>query len=176
MQPHSRTCMICQHETSHAPAADRVITADLCPHCYQRLQEPSGLPLRDFLDKLDIPVLALDEDAVVYTGNKALLLLVGRGIDEIRGRRGGEVFECAFAKLPGGCGRTVHCSGCAIRRAVTETFLTGKPVRTVAYLNRDLPTQFLQLALRISTEKSWNQVLLRIEHIGPAQSDAAELH
>jgi len=151
-------------------AARRAITGSVCDECFRHLEARSGMPLLDFLNGLGVPVLVADSDGVVELASKPLLELVGKGLPQVRGRRGGDVFECAYAHLPGGCGKTVHCSGCAIRRAVTETFMTGRSLRQVpAYLNRGTATQFLQLGLLISTEKAWGMVLLRIDYIGPPQ-------
>ena len=163
------TCVICHNEVSLDP--DRwVITPDVCEECLHHVAAQSGVPLRDFLDRLGVPVLAVNDDAQVSLANKSAIELLGKDPTQIEARYAGDVFECAYARLPEGCGKTVHCSGCAIRRAVMETFMTGRSLHQVpAYLNRDATTQFLQLGLLISTQKLWGMVLLRIDHIGPAQ-------
>lgn len=167
-QAHS--CAMCHRGIFPGVVARRAITGSVCDECFRHLEARSGMPLLDFLDGLGAPVLVADSDCVVELANKPLLGLLGKDPSQVRGRRGGDVFECAYAHLPEGCGQTVHCSGCAIRRAVTETFITGKSLHEVpAYLNRDMATQFLQLGLLISTEKAWGMVLLRIDHIGPRQ-------
>jgi len=164
----SQTCTICKKHMPPGATAQRTITGSVCEECLDHLGAQSGVPLRDFLDGLGVPVLAVDGDVVVKMANKPLLSLLGKGLSQVRGQRGGDVFECAYARLPGGCGKTVHCSGCAIRRAVTETFVTGRSLQQVpAYLNRDMVTQFLQLGMLISTEKVWGMVLLRVDRIGP---------
>jgi len=163
-------CSMCHEGMPPEEAAQRAITGMVCMECLSRFGARAGVPLLDFLDLLGVPVLVTDSDVVVKLANKPLLTLLGRSLSQVKGQRGGDVFECAYARLPGGCGKTVHCSGCAIRRAVTETFTTGKSLRKVlAYLNRDMVTQFLQLGLVISTEKMCGMVLLRIDHIGPRQ-------
>ncbi len=167
MGSESRTCAVCSREMSLATVAGRSITNKVCESCLGLIGAQGGIPLRDFLDGLDVPVVVVDDDVVVKQANKPLLRLIGRDLPEIRGRRGGDVFECAYARLPEGCGKTVHCSGCAIRRSVTWTFITGESLNQVpAYLNRDMDTQFRQLGMLISTEKVWDMVLLRIDHIG----------
>jgi len=164
------TCAMCHGGMSAESIAPRPITGRICRKCVDHFGAPEGVPLLDFLDLLGVPLIVADSDVTVKMANKPLLTLLGKNLRQIKGRRGGDVFECANACLPGGCGKTVHCSGCAIRRAVTETFTTGKSLRNVqAYLNRDTVTQFLQLGLIISTEKVWGVVLLRIDHIGPRQ-------
>lgn len=169
-------CTVC-HKDLPDDSRARSITGTICRECLCRFGARDGVPLMDFLDKLDMPVLAVDEDVVVSQANKPLLRLLGKDFSQISGRRGGDVFECAHAHLPEGCGRTVHCSGCAIRRAVTETFTTGRSLRNVpAYLDRDLATQVLQLGMSISTEKVWGVVLLRIDYVGPRPEPARPAH
>ena len=168
MRAESQTCTMCKKDMPLESIAQRTITGSVCEECLHNIWAQSGMPLRDFLDGLGVPVLTVDSDVVVTMANKPLLALLGKNFSQVRGQRGGDVFECAYARLPGGCGNTVHCSGCAIRRAVTDTFVTGRSLhRVLAYLNRDAITQFLQLGMLISTEKVWGMVLLRIDHIGP---------
>jgi hypothetical protein len=161
-------CAMCHGDLPPETIAPRAITGSICDRCLDRFAAQAGVPLLDLLDRLDVPILVADGDGVAQLANKPLLTLLGKNLSQVTGRRGGDVFECAYARLPGGCGKTVHCSGCAIRLAVTETFTTGQSLRNVpAYLNRDMVTQFLQLGLVISTEKVWGMVLLRIDRIGP---------
>lgn len=148
----------------------RAITDAICPDCLQRIGKQPGMGLMDFLDRLDAPILVVDDDAKVQQANKHMRAMLGKDPSEIAGRLGGEVFECVHAKEPGGCGRAIHCSGCAIRRAVTDTFTTGVSLHKVpAYLHRDMITEYIQLDLLISTEKVFNAVLLRIDRIGPGR-------
>ena len=171
------TCAMCHEGMPPETIALRAITGRICTECLGRFGARAGVPLLDFLDLLGVPVLVTDSDVVATLANKPLLALLGKSLSQVKGQRGGDVFECAYARLPEGCGKTVHCSGCAIRRAVTETFTTGKSLRNVpAYLNRDMVTQFLQLGLVISTEKVWGMVLLRVDHIGSEQEPGQPCH
>ena len=170
MQSDENTCAVCHRDMPLDTGESRAITGGICGECLDLFGARAGVPLLDFLDGLGMPVLVVDRDVVATFANRPLLDLLGKDLPRVKGHRGGDVFECAYAQLPGGCGNTYHCSGCAIRRAVTETFTTGKSLRNVpAYLNRDMATLMLQLALIISTEKAWGMVLLRIDHIGPKQ-------
>jgi len=82
------------------------------------------------------------------------------------------VFECANAKLPEGCGNTIHCSGCTIRRNVMDTQETGRRhFRVPAYLNQGNPESYQQIRFLISTEKVEGIVLLRIEEVGNNEED-----
>lgn len=167
-------CAMCHKGIPQGAIDRRAITSSICDDCFYHLQAQSGMPLPDFLDGLKLPVLVADGDGVVELANRPLLKLLDKDPSQVRGQRGGNVFECAYARLPEGCGRTIHCSGCAIRNAVTETFMTGKSLHRVpAYLNRDMDAELTQLGLLISTEKAWGMVLLRIDRVG-LQEDPPE--
>jgi PAS domain-containing protein len=124
------------------------------------------MPLRAFLDGLGVPVLLVDPEGNIKTASRDARKILSKDLPEIEGYRPGEVFECANAMLPGGCGKTSHCSGCAIRRTVTDTFETGKSHEKVkAYLKQETGGARQRLSLLISTEKVGEVVLLRIDEM-----------
>lgn len=172
MEGKLHVCASCRREMpppSDSPAA-RPVTGEVCDECLSRVTGQTGISLGEFLDDLDAPVMLVDSDVTVMLANKLVRSILNKDISQIQGRRGGDVFECVYARLPGGCGRTIHCGGCAIRRAVTDTFLTGRGHAAVlATIHPDFGKSSRQVAIRISTEKIWNMVLLRLEQIGPAQ-------
>lgn len=115
-------------------------------------------------------MIVIDSDARVLTANKQAREALHKDQKSIHGFRGGEVFECAHAKLPGGCGNTVHCSGCTVRRTVMDTMETGRShLHTPAYLHHGTPENFRRVDYFISTEKVGDAVLLRIDEATPAE-------
>ncbi len=147
--------------------SDPVITHGICPTCsehfFGELDSPS---LGRFLDQLAAPVLLVDGAGVVRSANRLAQHLLGKNLPQIQGFRGGDVLECAYAQLPGGCGETEHCLGCAIRATVMETFATGEPrdrvpavqeIRTAAGVDK--------VRFRITTEKAGATVLLRLDEM-----------
>ncbi len=83
---------------------------------------------------------------------------------EVEGQLGGDVFSCAYASLPGGCGQTIHCKSCTIRITVTDTAETGKQhERVEAYQELHHITGDRIIRFLISTEKVGDVVLLRID-------------
>jgi len=53
------------------------------------------------------------------------------------GLRRGEAMECRYARLPEGCGETVHCEICSVRNTVLEVLETGESREQVpAYVDR----------------------------------------
>ena len=94
-------------------------------------------------------------------------MFLQKELPHIEGFKGGDVFECAYAKLPEGCGETNHCDGCSIRKTVMDTFQTGKShLKTPAYLFHGIPDNNDEIRFLISTEKVKDVVLLRIDEVG----------
>lgn len=162
--PLEHTCTRCGHELTAVAGVTGTerITSGLCESC--RTSVRHSLP--DFLNTLDAPVVAVDPDVVVKIANSRANALFGKGSGEVLGKKAGDVFECPFARLPGGCGRTIHCSGCAIRINVAETHRTGEPrIRVPAYLCRGTADEHQEIGMHVSTEKIGDLVLLRIDRM-----------
>jgi PAS domain-containing protein len=133
------------------------------------------MPLRDFLDGFGAPVLLVDSNGNIKTANKAVRQILNKDLPQIEGYKGGDVFECAHATLPGGCGKTVHCSGCAIRKTVMDTLNLGKSHEKVpAYLKQASRDGSQSFRLLISTEKVQDVVLLRIDEITVSPAASAQ--
>jgi PAS domain-containing protein len=94
---------------------------ELCTECvaYERTLRAS-VPGRDRLEASPQPLLVITPDAKVVAANAAFAALAGRAPSELEGWLIGEATGCARAKLPGGCGRTLHCHACTVRRMVAE--------------------------------------------------------
>lgn len=167
-----RICAWCQTglgEVESEADSENTITHGICPSCTTRLSSERGEHLQEFLDRLGVPVLLVESDVRVLTANKPARELLGKGLGEIEGRRGGEVIECVHASEPGGCGQTAHCKACTIRKTVLETFETGKSCLHVqAYPDIQFGQEVKTMSLEISTEKVADVVLLRIDDFGDA--------
>lgn len=164
-----RVCSWCKTEMGVVQTKDfseTAVTHGICEECLQTYFGPRQVNLMDFLDSLDATVIAVNSKAIVTSANKQAREFLHKESNEIEGFMGGDVFECAFAKLPGGCGNTIHCDGCTIRNTVMDTFLSGNShLKTPAYLFRGTPEKNQEIQLLISTEKVKEVVLLRIDKI-----------
>ena len=146
--------------------AGHVVTRSLCEDCRFRLAAQKGMALRAFLEGLGAPILAVDADGKVLAATGQIQDLAGSHVSSMEGRLCGEVFECEHSMLPEGCGRTVHCLGCAIRKAVTETYATGRSRRNVpAHISRAVSGASVETLFLISTEKAGEVILLRIDPV-----------
>jgi len=143
-----------------------VVSHGVCQRCAFRLGAQLGMPLSEYLDGLEAPIVLVGGGGDVRGANARARALLGKELPQIVGRLGGEVFECRHATLPEGCGRTVHCSGCAIRRTVTDTYATGRAhLSEPASLDQGTPEEPTHAELRISTERVSDVVLLRIDEL-----------
>jgi PAS domain-containing protein len=144
------------------------VTHGMCPACAATFFSPKGESMASFLDRLGVPVLVVDSDVRVVSANTQACQVLGKPLAAVRDSLGGTAFQCAHADEPGGCGGTVHCRSCTIRRTVRYTFETGKPcVRVRAYPDVECDHQVRTVCLEISTEKVDGYVMLRIDDLRP---------
>jgi PAS domain-containing protein len=102
----------------------------MCPSCaqhFERLWE-GGMSFSDYLDTLPAPIVVMNGEGRVIGANKKIASLFGRDTVELRGLPPGDAFACVWSRLPEGCGGSVHCRECTIRRAVARIHETGEPV------------------------------------------------
>ena len=122
------------------------------------------MSLQEFIDKLIVAVIVLDKNGAIETVNEKARLLFNKELFFFRGKSVGQVFECEYAQLPEGCGETVHCSGCTIRMAITETFTTGRPIFRKGATLKDLkPGEPIKIHYYVSTRKRGDAILLHVE-------------
>ncbi|MDE2291734.1 MAG: PAS domain-containing protein [Elusimicrobia bacterium] len=155
-----RACAWCGKNLGNADDVGPV-THGICGPCAQKVCAEATCPLRTFLDALEAPVLLLDSDGRVGTANAAARRSLGKAPESVDALLAGEVFECIHAFEPGGCGGTSHCNGCALRRAINDTWRTGhghERVRAVLTRRGDGDFQVV-----VTTEKVGEAVLLRID-------------
>lgn len=164
-----RVCAWCTKEMGIVESSNRPdseISHGICASCVDNFKFQQGVPFQRYLDSIPVPVLAVDRYVVVKAVNRKACDVLGKDPREIIQHLGGNVFECAHARLPEGCGGTIHCSGCVIRRSVTRTFETGEPQLSVrATLRREDTDHSSGVVLFITTVRSGDVVMLRVDRI-----------
>lgn len=141
------------------PLDDLRPTHSMCEPCFAHFSRRwEGLRLGEYLDEFDVPVALVEGDSRVVAANQRMADLLGRSDREVQGLLGGEVFECVNSRLPGGCGKTVCCATCTIRRAVTRARDGEDQVDVPAWVDRDGE----RLEVRISTSEQDGVVRLSI--------------
>ncbi|MBD3242933.1 MAG: hypothetical protein GF331_20240 [Chitinivibrionales bacterium] len=141
----------------------------MCPDCRDFFTENKPGTLHEFINRLPVPVLVVNEHRVVETANRRASEVLGKPLPTMQGRLGGEVMECAYARLPGGCGKTVHCAGCTIKQAVLETFASGVGVQGLeTYQDLIVDGETQRMRIVISTEPAGGVVHVKIDVMEPA--------
>lgn len=147
------------------------ISHGICPDCYRKLISFKAKSMRDFLNQFSHPVLLVDSEVKIISANKEGLAVSGKKIEEIEGALVGDVFDCKYSSLPGGCGKTTHCKGCTIRNTVRDTFKSGvSQVKVAAYQDLHHETGEHKVKFLISTEKTGDKIFLRIDEISEQNS------
>ena len=166
-----RICAWCkiEMESTHFEGHSGDITHGICAKCKEKILGLQKIELMTFLDSLNVPIVVVNAMANAETANKAARKILRKELPEIEGFAGGAVFECAYSMLPEGCGKTIHCSGCAIRNTVMDTFQSGNShLEIQALLTQGTSDKNQEVNFLISTEKVSDVVLLRIDKIGNA--------
>ncbi len=172
-----RTCAKCKKELTPKalrPAPNR-ITGGICGDCLKEIFTDQPQTVREILDSLEAPVLLLDKGYLIRGANEPARKILGRPLADIENFLPGEAMECINARLPGGCGKTVHCQACTLRLVLNQTIKSGEDLEKVpAYqdvFQKDgsVARQFLL----ISTEKLEDFVLLRIDEVDTPQTKQA---
>ncbi len=165
-----RVCAWCRAEMNRVGDSrhdDGAVSHGICERCADNIAFQQGVSLQLFIDSLPLPILVMDNEGVIQSVNAKGREVFGKKPEKGVRLLSGMVFECQFARLPEGCGRTIHCSGCAIRRAISLTGETGEPQSMVpASISRkssDIPSA---IALTITTVKVGDGVLLRVDYVG----------
>lgn len=152
-------CSYCaRHLGQKEPYDDARKTHGICHECRDYfLWQEQGLSFDEYLGAFAVPVLIVDGNGRIAAINGSAAAMLGRAGDRVRGLLGGEAMECAYARLPQGCGNTVHCLTCTIRKAVEATAALRHPGRkSRVTLNRDgVLTEML-------IETSWHEGMVRI--------------
>lgn len=130
-------CAYCRKLLSETPADPDGVSHGMCTSCeryFSRLWD--GMSLGEYLEELPFPVAVVDADGRLAAANSRLGKLAGAATCSMAGITAGRALACARSRLPEGCGHTVHCRECAIRRTVNEVARTGEARTGVpAYLD-----------------------------------------
>ncbi len=119
-------CSYCQaHIVDKEPLHDPTVSHGMCQPCFDHLiEQETKHSTGRFLDRFDSPVVAVDHEGYVVAINEAMAEQQGIEDRAAAGMLGGDLMECVYAKLPEGCGQTVHCTGCTVRGLVGRTIET----------------------------------------------------
>ena len=159
-----RVCAWCQAElAADGASSDAPVSHGICAGCADEFLA-DDVSLKTMLDRLGVPVVAVDADGRLLTASREAGEALGRSASELAGMKGGEAMACNHARLPGGCGQTVHCRTCTIRRTVMDSHEHGRSHTGVSAVQDQVCGGGTQrMEYRISTERVGKVVLLKID-------------
>ena len=99
----------------------------------RRKNEQELLKQKNMLDSIfdlaPIPMLVLNEDAIVENMNNTCAEMLQRKREDMVGLKAGEVFDCINSAKGKGCGTNKECIKCIFNDSAIETFRTKKNIR-----------------------------------------------
>lgn len=119
---------------------------------------------RRLLDGIEGPALLLQGNPrVVVSANGSAQELFAKNLQQIEGRRGGQVFDCLHSFSTAGCGLDENCEACTIKGAIVDTLTTGarhaEVTATLPVRKNGVPGYRV---LQVATEKVGDLALVRI--------------
>ncbi len=95
-------------------------------------QRPSGQDddgrRGEVFDAAPQAMVIVSADGTVVHINRSARALIGRHEGGLEGQRWGQVSRCVHAQGGSGCGTNEPCGPCVVRKSVTDTVETGRPV------------------------------------------------
>lgn len=172
-----RVCAWCGKALGKKPGPDDLITHGICNRCLAEVSTDPDRTMQSFLNGIPAPILMVNAEGTVVSANRMACQRLGKRLSQVRQHLGGEVMECAWSRLPGGCGRTEHCDGCVIRTSVMKTLKTGASIlRKKAFMIVSTPEGKRRRWVWISTQKMNDVVILRLDDMSePEVYDETEV-
>jgi len=143
------------------PLSDKSVSHSICSECFDYYKEQwDGMSWDKYLDNFAVPVVILNSDCRVVATNEMAAKITGKSSRQTVGLLGGEALECVYSRLPGGCGKTVHCTTCTLRKIIEDTIESGKPIhrKLIKFIQLDK-----ELEMVVSVEKIGELVSILIE-------------
>lgn len=163
-----RVCAWCNRpmetlQTDDKGADNSIITHSICDDCADNLDFQLGVTLTRYLDSLKMPIIALDKSGLIIAANMEARKLQKNSTIAISAAWNDKIYECAHARLPEGCMKAVHCSGCAIRFSTADAYRTGMSQTNIpAHFNSCSADLTEKIDLLVSADKIEDIVFLRI--------------
>ena len=140
------------------------VSHGICAPCRNRFFRDKGVPLQSFIDSFPFPVLVMGSSLQPIAINKPGAEATHRPAEIHCDETIGNVFECEHSRLPEGCGRTVHCSGCVLRRTLEHTNESGEPSFNVP---ATISTDTQDAAFYVSTLKADGRIFVKLDKAEP---------
>jgi len=159
-------CAWCQKTLQEPQPGELEVSHGICRDCMQRAMGARRKELGELLRTLEVPVMVLDAENRVVDMNESAEKALGTSRAAAAGALTGPAISCYNAGLPGGCGLSEHCPGCALRQKLAATHADGQPrfgelsQHDIVHDGRSRTVRF-----RFSTQKVGDLVMLLLEEV-----------
>lgn len=145
---------------------DQKKSRGFCDECFSKILNNRDQLKEEIIDNIDLPVIVIDDNLNTFTANNSLLEFIDKSLSEVAGQLGGDVFNCKYTELEGGCGKTQFCDDCEIRNLVVKTLKEGVPCKEESVrLFLVMKGREIETMLSISTKIIENKVFLQINDV-----------
>ena len=127
-----RVCAWCGKALGRKPGPDDLITHGICNRCLAEISTDPDRTMQSFLNGIPAPILMVNAEGTVVSANQMACQRLDKSPSQVRQRLGGEVMECAWARLPGGCAFHPRCPACFAPCATRRPELRRVGARRVA--------------------------------------------
>ncbi len=104
------------------PFDNTKLTHGICLDCYVPTSIlTSGFSYDEYLETFDVSVMIVNFHHTILAANQQAQAMLGKPLNILLGMRNGDALDCPYAKLPEGCGKTIHCETCTIRNLLLKT-------------------------------------------------------
>ena len=138
------------------------VSHGICAPCRQQFFREEGVPLQAFIDSFSFPVLVLGNSLQPVAVNKSEAANSFLNSQIAPNTTIGNVVECEHSREPEGCGRTIHCSGCVLRKTVEQTHRTGDPAFMVP---ATISTDASEVQVYVSTLKADGRIFVKLDKL-----------
>lgn len=136
------------------------VSHGICLPCRQQFFQREDVSLQSFINSFSFPIVVVNSSFDPVAINRSAANSSHLSIQLAPDTTLGNVVECKYSHLPEGCGKTVHCSGCVLRRTVEDTHTSGRPaVMVPAAIN----TSSEEVGFYVSTVKTENRIFVKLD-------------
>ncbi|MDN5278857.1 MAG: hypothetical protein PWR01_2822 [Clostridiales bacterium] len=144
------------------------VSHGICSKCAELLLKDLEMPIKTFINQFKMPVMVVDDVNNVIVANEATEEISAMKFDIGDQLKCGNLIGCVHSDQPEGCGATVHCQACVIRKAILFTHETGQPFVEQACPDHHFFKGNRNPTMIVSSEKFGNRILLKVENLNKA--------
>lgn len=162
-------CAWCGIDLGEPPANEESekypISHGICTGCANKMMQELGTSAQNFIDGFEQSIMLVDNLNNVILANEAARKESAINFENFDMPKCGEIIGCIHSHLSNGCGTTVHCEGCVIKRLILKTHETGLGYTERACKDQEFYNGVKHATLQITTEKVGSRILLKIDPI-----------